>query len=142
MKKVLLIIAALCVLSAGAFAQCASFPCVVATTTLTKQAHGIPPTGLLTPTGDGTFRISAYLTTSKPTSADAGEWQLYFRWNDGLRANHWVIATASSPGTNAGNGTVVVHAIAGQPVEYRTAIVAGTTGGMKYDLYIVLEQLQ
>lgn len=142
MKKIVIVLAVLCLMSVGAFAQCAILPCVVAATSIVKQTHGIAPTTVFTPTADGTFRVSAYLTTSKPTNPDAGDWELYFRWNDGLRANRWVENTASNPGSNAGVGTIVVHAIAGQPLEYRTQIVAGTAEGMKYSLYIVVEQLQ
>jgi hypothetical protein len=142
MKRVLLIVAALCAMSIGLFAQCATYPCVVSTTTLTKQTHAIALTTLYTPAVEGTFRISAYLTTSKPTSAGAGEWEGHFLWNDGLRASHWGLGTATIPGTSAGVGSIIVHAIADRPIEYRTEIVQGTIAGQRYDLYIVVEQLQ
>ena len=142
MKKVLLIIAALGAMSMCAFAQCATYPCVVSTTTLIKQTHAITPTTLYTPAVEGTFRINAYLTTSKPTDIHAGQWEVHFLWNDGLRASHWAVSTAGKPGTSAGVGTVIVHAVADQPIEYRSDVIQGIPGGQHYDLYIVVEQLQ
>jgi hypothetical protein len=129
MNKVLLIVAALCAMTVGAMAQCATFPCVGATTTLTKQAHGITPTTLYTPAVEGTFRINAYMTTSKPTNIHAGQWEVHFLWNDGLRASHWVVLTAGKPGTSAGVGTVIVHAVADQPIEYRSDVIQGNSWG-------------
>ena len=143
MNRVLLIFAALCAMTVGAFAQCSSFPCVVATTSVTKQTHGIERTTVFTPTTDGMFRITAYLTVTKavPNDGSAGEWFVSFRWNDGLRENAWITGTGSA-GTNAGNAsTIVAHSIAGVPIEYRTSIL-GLIDGMKYDLFIVVEQLQ
>jgi hypothetical protein len=142
MKRFLLLVAVVSTLSLGAFAQCATYPCVVSATTLTKQTHAIPLTTLYTPVVEGTFRITAYLTTGKPTSTGPEEWEGHFLWNDGLRTGHWGLATATNPGTSAGNATIIVHAIADQPIEYRTDLVDGTIGGQRYDLYIVVEQLQ
>lgn len=144
MKKILLTITFVSAMGIASFAQCASLPCVVATASFTKQTHEIPTTTLLTPTTDGTFRISTYLSTSKRANNpdDHGEWEVIYNWSDGRRASRWVVATAGNPGTSAGVGTIVLRDVAGQPLEYRTDIVAGNTGGIEYDVYIVVEQLQ
>jgi len=141
MKRVLLILAIWSAMSVVALAQCAAMPCVVATTSLTKQTHGIPPTTFFTPATDGMFRISAYLGTTKAATNNAGGWLLVFRWNDGVRDRNTGTAAASAS-SNAGNATIVVYAVGGQPLEYRTLIVGGTAEGMKYDLHIVVEQLE
>jgi hypothetical protein len=143
MKKLLLIVATLCAASVGVFAQCASFPCVVATTSLTHQTQAIPPTTLLTPTAEGTFRINVYLTTNDGTNG-AQHWDVFLRWVDGIRARN-IDLSAPTDKTNVPFGTIVVHNVAGQPLEYRTGVGAGTGregASTRYDLYIVVEQLQ
>ena len=121
MKKVLLLIAGSCLMSIGAFAQCTAFPCVVASASFTKQNHGLARTTLFTPPSDGMFRINAYLSVTKPTTPTNAGWDVFFNWNDGIRANHWVTNAEAVIPTNAGIATILVHAIAGQPIEYRTA---------------------
>jgi hypothetical protein len=141
MKKLLLLAAVWSAMTVAALAQGAAMPCVVATTSLTNRTHGTPPTPFFTPATDGMFRISAYLGTTKAATNSAGTWLLLFRWNDGVRHRNTGTAAASAS-SNAGNATIVVYAVAGQPLEYRTSIVGGTAEGMKYDLHIVVEQLE
>jgi hypothetical protein len=143
MKRVLLIVAALCAMSVGAFAQCATMPCVVASVSLTKQTHGIPPTILLTPTTDGTFRITALLSTSKGNGGfDQGLWEVFVRWEDRIRERNSVLGGQAPDHDNDAYATIVVHDIAGKPLEYRTSIAGGVADGSQYDLFIVVEQLQ
>jgi hypothetical protein len=141
MKRIPFVIAAFIVLCTGLSAQCAQMPCVIATASFTNQDHGLARTTLFTPTLDGTFRVNAYMTVTKPTTPTSADWAVFLNWNDGLRASRWFTG-AQGGFTNAGTATIVVHTIAGQPVEYRTAIEGGTSNGMKYDLFIVVEQLQ
>jgi len=141
MKKVLLIVAALCAMSGAAFAQCATMPCVVATTSLTNQREGIAPTILYTPATEGTFRINMYMsTTAGPRNA--GQWEVFFRWTDNI-AMRKINMGAQNGSTSVPFGTIVVHDLAGQPLVYRTVAVDGRDiVSKRYDLYIVVEQLQ
>jgi len=142
MKKILIVLAALCLMSVGAFAQCAAFPCVVASTSLPNQTTAITPTTLFTPTADGTFRVTAYLSTGAGTST-GNNWAVYLHWVDGqLARSQYVAVPAHSQ--NSPYATLVVHDLAGQPLEFRTAIFGGRNAGTPktYELYLVVEQLQ
>jgi hypothetical protein len=142
MKRLLLLIV-VSTFSMGAFAQCAAFPCVVAATSLTNQTQAIPPTTLLTPTTEGTFRINVYLTTGDGTNGGL-HWDVFLRWVDGIRARNTDLSALTDQ-TNVPFGTIVVHNVAGQPLEYRTAVGAGTPhegASRRYDLFLVVEQLQ
>src|SRR5581483_7311667 len=67
--------------SASAFAQCAAFPCVVASLALTNQSQAIPATAIFTPTANGVFRISSYISTSTGTNKNA-TWEAFEGWTD------------------------------------------------------------
>ncbi len=139
MKRILLIITAMAAMSIGAFAQCATFPCVVATTTLTHQTHAISPTVLYTPTAEGTFRVNLYMSATN-AGTDQGLWELVLRWTDSVGEKHALFGT---PHMGDSTATFPVHAVAGQPLEYRTfATPSRSQVARSYDLYIVVEQLQ
>ena len=142
MKKVMIVLAAFCLMSIGAFAQCAAFPCVVASTSLPDQTQALTPTTLFTPTAEGTFRVTAYLSTGAGTSS-GNNWAVFLRWIDGQRARSQYVAVPAH-GQNSPYATLVVHDLAGQPLEFRTAILGGRNPGTPrtYDLYLVVEQLQ
>ena len=55
-------------------------PTIVATVALTSQTANISKTALYTPTADGVFRISAYMTMV--VSGATGAWWLTGYWND------------------------------------------------------------
>jgi hypothetical protein len=149
MKRILLMIAAIPTMSVGAFAQCASFPCVVATASVTNNTTGIDPTTLYTPPAEGTFRVSVYMSTTGGGGNSPAQWFTFVRWVDRLSARNAHVgvlpnSTSSSVGTTGVvGGSIVVHDMAGQPLEYRVG-----AGGFRYqlshayDLYIVVEQLQ
>lgn len=141
MKKVLLIVAALCAMSVAAFAQCATMPCVVATTSLTNQREGIAPTILYTPTAEGTFRINVYISATGGGTGQS-QWDIFVRWKDRIGERHAGLP-ASNNISDAPFGTFVVHDLAGQPLEYRTSAYPERGQAPRaYDLYIVVEQLQ
>ena len=124
--------------SGFAQAQCAAFPCVVATVSLTNQSHAIPNTPIFTPTASSVFRISAYLTTSAGNRSAL--WQLFVGWTDDNGARKASTATAPS-NSNANIATFVVQDVAGVPLSYQTKPI-GNVGGMTYNFSIVVEQLQ
>jgi hypothetical protein len=142
MKRVLFVATVLFILSTGAFAQCSTFPCVVANVSLPQQTVAIGPTTLLTPSTAGTFRVSYYLSTG-PGVNDGHDWAAYIRWTDdeGPRSVYTQVGRNSS---SAPYANVVVHVVAGQPLQYRTAVLGGRDSNTPkvYDLYIVVEQIQ
>jgi hypothetical protein len=127
-------------LSVSGFAQtqCAAFPCVVATVSLTNQSQAIPNTPIFTPTASGVFRISAYLSTS--AGNHSALWQLFVGWTDDNGARK--ASTAAPPsGSNANIATFVAQDVAGVPLSYQTKPI-GNVSGMTYNFSIVVEQLQ
>jgi len=123
MKRVLFLTAVLLILSGGAFAQCSTFPCVVASVSLPGQTVAIAPTTLLTPSAAGTFRVSYYLSTG-PGINDGHTWAAYIRWTDdeGPRSVYTQVGKNSS---NAPYASVIVRVVAGQPLQYRTGVLGG-----------------
>jgi hypothetical protein len=122
------------------FAQCSTLPCVVATVSLPHQTVAIAPTTLLTPSTAGTFRVSYYPSTGAGIN-DFHDWAAYIRWTDdeGPRNVYTQVGknSSSAPYANA-----IVHVVAGQPLEYRTAVLGDSNTPKVYDLYIVVEQIQ
>jgi len=124
-------------------------PTIVATVALTSQTANISTTGLYTPTADGVFRISAYMTMVVPGST--GSWWLTAYWDDDAGAQQNVIykinAHTKSPsascnaagGTACGSSVFVIDGKAGMPISYDVGAHAGATG--TYDVFIVVEQL-
>jgi hypothetical protein len=131
-------------LSVSGFAQtqCAAFPCVVATVSLTNQSQNIPKTPIFTPTTSGVFRINAYMSTS-PGTVKRAVWGFYLGSTGDNGARQY--ATGSGPSSDNGyNATFVTQDVGGQPLFYQTKLTAGGNGngGMTYNLYITVEQLQ
>ena len=122
---------------------------IVATVSLTSQTANISKTALYTPTADGVFRISAYMTMVVPGST--GAWWLTGYWDDDAGAEKSLIyklnATSKSPsascntatGTACTSSVFVVDGKAGMPISYDVGAHAGATG--TYDVFIVVEQL-
>lgn len=142
MKRLLLVAAALLILSTGAFAQCSTFPCVVASVSLPHQTEALAPATLLTPSASGTFRVSYYLSTG-PGGNDGHNWATYIRWTDDQGPRN-VYTQVGSNSSSAPYASVIVHVVAGQPLQYRTAALGGRDSSTPkvYDLYIVVEQIQ
>jgi hypothetical protein len=125
--------------SGFAHAQCAAFPCVVASVSLPNQSQAIPNTPIFTPTANGIFRINAYATASKGNNQSA-QWVVYFGWTDDLGARKST-TTAYENSSNAPNTTFIVQDVAGLPLSYQTK-PSGNVSGATYNLNIVVEQLQ
>lgn len=142
MKRFLFVAAVLLILSAAAFAQCSTFPCVVASVALPHQTVALAPATLLTPSAAGTFRVSYYLSTG-PGVNDGHDWATYIRWTDDEGPRN-VYTQVGSNGSSAPYASVIVHVVAGQPLQYRTAVLGGRNPNTPkvYDLYIVVEQIQ
>lgn len=128
--------------SASAFAQCASFPCVVASATLTNQTQPVPATPVFTPTTSGLFRVTAYMTTS--TGTTNAYWDIEAGWTDNHGFKKGAFLGAASQNQASTYPGILVQDLAGQPLLYQTILHGGGkgSGGMTYDLYITVEQLQ
>ena len=130
-------------LSVSGFAQtqCATFPCVVASLSLTDQSHAIPSTPIFTPTADGAFRISVYISTSPGTNQRA-TWTTYLGWTDlhGVKEAPFISAAQNADAS----ANIVVQDVGGQPLLYQVKPVGGGggVGGMTYDLLVTVEQIQ
>ena len=122
---------------------------IVATVALTSQTANISKTALYTPTANGVFRISAYMTMVVPGST--GSWWLTAYWDDdgGPEQNiiYKINSHSKSPnnscnaagGTACGSSVFVIDGQAGTPISYDVGAHAGATG--TYDVFIVVEQL-
>src|SRR6266446_10086734 len=102
--------------SGFAHAQCAAFPCVVASVSLNDQSQAISSTPVFTPTADGVFRISLYLSTSAGTNKRA-YWSTYVGWTDahGTKQDPFTSALQNS----ASGANIVVQDVGGQPLLYQ-----------------------
>lgn len=120
---------------------CSAFPCIVASVSLSNQGQGIPATAIFTPSGSGVFRISSSLSTTTGTNQNA-TWEAFEGWTDdiGPRQGGFIYA---SPNINT-SSTWLAQVVAGQPILYQTKLyrTLGGSGGMTYNLHIIVEQLE
>src|SRR5215472_7408412 len=127
-------------------------PTIVATVALTSQTANISKTALYTPTADGVFRISAYMTMVVPGgSSSMSAWMLTAYWDDdaGAQKNgiYKVNSQNKSPGascnsesgTYCGPSVFILDGKAGLPISYDVGAHVGAKG--TYDVFIVVEQL-
>jgi hypothetical protein len=125
-------------------------PVIVAKGKLPNQTAGIPTTTIFTPTQDGLFRASLYMTQVATGSSAVG-WAYYVSWVDDAGAES---AYPISVGTNQvppsawgnsgyGNGGTILtfEAKAGQPVTY-SVLYSGSGDGGTYSLYYTIERLE
>ena len=137
-----LIIMILLGLSLPVFGQtCASFPCVLASVSVTNQSQGIRSTPLFAPATAGLFRVSAYMSTSSGI-LPAAMWGYEIGWKDDQAGRSSGLAAISR--NSAAPFSVIVQSQAGQPITYlvKPIGVNGQLGGMTYNFSITLEQLQ
>jgi hypothetical protein len=121
--------------------ECATLPCVIATVSLTDQSQAIPVTTIFTPTTDGAFRITVYISTSPGTNKRA-TWTIYLGWTDLHGAKETPFISAGQNGDSSGN--IMVQAVGGQPLLYQVKPMGGGggVGGMTYDILVAVEQIQ
>jgi hypothetical protein len=127
-------------LCAAAQTTCSSFPCVVASVSLANQTANIPATDLYTPSTSGVFLVSSNISCSTGTVKGA-EWETYEGWTDafGPRTGAYLYCGMN---TSAGQ-SLLVPAVAGQPIRYEVRLAThGGSGGLTYNLNIVVQQLQ
>jgi hypothetical protein len=126
-------------------------PVIVASGSLVNQTRTIQKTVLFTPTETGLYRISAYMTLTRPISTYQ-IWSFFLSWTDDAGAEFGDIvdlytnnpppgAWGHSGGFNPG-GVSLFEAVAGQPVSYSVIVTKGSPTNGTYSLYYVVEQLE
>ena len=105
-------------------------PQIVAKVSLKNQTSSIPLTTIYTPASDGEFLVSVYLTDTSVTGS-AG---VVVQWTDEM-------GTWQSGPSNGGpqqRGTFMIHAIAGQPIQY--FVDYSDSHSVPYNLFITVVQ--
>lgn len=141
MKRYLLLGTLLIALTASAVGQeaknaaspCASFPCVVASVSLTNQTMSVSRVPIYTPTASGVFRITYYFEAD--AQGIGGSWILTFGWTDDLKPQT-IPPVGVQPGTYF-SYVLPVRDLGGHPITYS---VMGNTGS--YSLFAIVEQVQ
>lgn len=116
-------------------APCASFPCIVASISLTNQTVPVSQVPIYTPTTDGLFRVVYY---EEVTNVGFGVWVFTWRWTDDLKTEAQDMIQLSSGGY-ANYGVTGIRALAGHPITYT---VTHRFGGGTWNLFATVEQLQ
>ncbi len=116
-------------------APCVSFPCIVASISLTNQTMPVSQVPIYTPATDGLFRIVYYEEVSQ---AGLGTWVFTWSWTDDLKTESQDMIQLSQ-GTYANYGVTGIRAVAGHPITYT---VTRRFGSSSYNLFATVEQLQ
>lgn len=118
--------------------ECTSFPCLVATVSLTDQISPIPQTVLFTSPTGGLFRVTEYLESSR---VQGSTWGLTLNWTDDLKT--WSTGVFTTHAGSIGSGTWIMRAVTGKPITYSVS-----TGQQlpppeaSFNLFITVEELQ
>jgi|SRR5580700_1734987 hypothetical protein len=129
-------------LCGSGFGQAGKVPVIAANVSIVNQTGQIPPTVLLTPTGNSLYRVSVYFSVLTPGSQNGGNlWCVNITWTDDGQKR---TKTAQVNTSTVGNYTTLVipvRAIANQPLSYSLVGCDGIAPE-PYDLLITVEQLQ
>ncbi len=107
---------------------------------LTAQTGSVTATNLFTPSANGLFRVSYYLTTT--TAGSAGTVSVTFTWTDEAKAETFTSTalSLSALGALALQQPLVIYAKTTAAIQYSTT-VSGATGSPQYSLHIRIEAL-
>lgn len=116
-------------------------PIIVAKQSYLAQTASLPTTTVFTPTEDGEYRLAYYQTVSTPGAGLTGSLAFHVAWTDEYHANamSWGATGAlQAYGVSlAGGMMAVLHAVAGQPIEF-TATWSSTDPSQTYDLFVTV----
>jgi len=134
------------ILAQGGKPATSSFPSplILAKSKLPNQTAPIPTTTVFTPSQDGLYRLSVYMTESVAVPTSGAYWTFNAAWSDdaGDEATGVPILNANQTPSGAyGYLTVLLQVKAGKPITYSTTLSNGTDGGT-YSLYYTLERLE
>ena len=112
-------------------------PTIVASRQLTGRTTMIPTTTLFTPSANGLYRVSAYISMTTP-GTNGCAWYFDVGWTDdaGVEGasnlenvrNNYLPPNDYGTGENAFTQTIIVRAVAGSPITY-TVPATGCSGG-------------
>ncbi len=121
----------------------ATYPQIVAKISLLNQTTSLPATTILTPTTNGTYRLSVYWAETVP-GPNVGNWQLTFGWTDEVGAESngqgLILYPTKAPPFDSVQQTQIVRANAGTPITYTVGGLGAVPTGT-YDLFIVAEKI-
>jgi len=135
--KRLIYILAIMAMAIIALAVSAPFgPTVVAKYAATGQTASIGSTTLFTPSEDGDYELSIYISSD---SNNGGNASVFVIWVDENRSHNFNSASVSgSMGNETGSAATVIHATAGNPIQFSISYSAGTPPSIAYDVFITL----
>ena len=144
MRRLLLVAAFLIVLNTSGFGQgvknqnssCPSFPCIVASVSLTNQTGAFSDVTIYTPPADGFFRV-AYYELVAPGPGEG--WSFTWKWTDDFQEEIFG-PFQLRPGNYFNAGIQGMHVRAGHAITYSVSPSNGV--GEVYSLYATVEQLQ
>jgi hypothetical protein len=125
-------------------------PTILAKAKLVNQTAPIPATTIFTPSQDGLYRVSVYMSQTQ-LGGGYGAWDFNLNWSDnagtegatpyelsdnnGFDGHYVNNLNASLPGA-----TILLEAIRGVPVTYSVQALSSPAGS--YELYYVVERLE
>jgi len=112
-------------------------PQIVASVALLNQTANIPPTTVYTPTVDGVFHIDGYEVFTNSSFA-SNNTNIGIQWTDELafRSNTQFCNVPTSSSTlGYCQGDIVIHALAGQPIQF---LSGAPTTGTPFNLYLTV----
>jgi hypothetical protein len=146
MKRYLALLFVLASASLPAIAQtCSTFPCVVASVSLTGQTSPIKPTPIFTPANAGVFRVTVSMVLTHASAGNSNpRFNTIVQWIDETGhieqgTYYWPLVVTAAPPYAVTSNTFTFQAAAAQPIEYG---VGGGRKGAVYSVYVIVEQLQ
>jgi hypothetical protein len=131
--------------AATSYVAISPFPTVVAQVALAGQTAPIPPTTILTPQTNGSYRVSAYIVTTTPAT-NGDPIYLNLTYTDDSGGKTLTILYLNSGTFFPNNEAEVVFAVranAGIPLAYSISCDPYCSGfDATYELFLTVEQLQ
>src|SRR6266446_5454833 len=119
-------------------------PLIVAKSKLPNRTAPIPTTTIFTPSQDGLYRLSVYMTESIAVPTSGAYWVFNAGWSDdaGDEAIGEILLNVNQTPSGAyGFFTLLLQVKAGKPITYSTTLSNGTDGGT-YSMYFTLERME
>ncbi len=119
----------------------AQSPMIVAQLSFLNQTTPVPPTPLVTPTGNAFYRVSVYAEVTK-TDQTGSSMCITFGWTDNVTERSQVVKVWTSPeaGPQWAYSTILTQVIGGQPLTY-SGQKCGGEQAEPMDVFITVEQL-
>jgi hypothetical protein len=146
MNRLLLLTALLVALATSGFSQaaknesssCSSFPCIVASVSLTNQSTPAREVVIYTPPTSGLFRVAYYEVVAPGTGSG---WMFTWQWTDDFQEETFG-PFQLDPGYYFNAGIQGMRVSGGHPITYTVTPVIGTKGLEVYNFFATVEQLQ